>query len=96
MHANRHQVLKLETERFILRFLSLVFGFLCIRYFLHQPLPYSMDLARRGARQWSIHNGLDMLWAVVIIAFMFAVFTIFLRLIMLRPRLFGSNYASEE
>jgi hypothetical protein len=94
VHADRQALLSLAAKRLALRVAALTSLVVFIKLTTHVLLPYISALAYAGGGANNIVRGAGYLvWAFVMAATTFHIHVILARLIMLKPRLFGStNY----
>jgi hypothetical protein len=93
VHANRRSLLRVAIERLILRAIVLGFWLLYMRYTAHVILPYAMAIIRAASSRTSWLLALGH-WALAfgLLVACLHLHIILLRLVALRPRLFGWVY----
>jgi multisubunit Na+/H+ antiporter MnhB subunit len=90
VHVQRRELLTYALERLALRIGALIGLLVLLNYTVHRILPYSVALSYAGTTETSWLTGaLYVLFGIFILLVVTHVHTILLRLIVLRPRLFG-------
>ena len=89
VHASRHSEIREALTHFAVRAVSIVGWFLFIKLSLAVIIPYALALASIASTQLNLLNVWYALSAVGIIYLNVYVHAVFLRLIFLKPRLFG-------
>ena len=92
VHANRHFLLRQALFHLVLRVIFLVIWMLYVSYTLHFLLPYVIALAYAGSGGFGLlFNCIYLVGAVVIAAISLHLHTVLLRLLFLKPRMFGQG-----
>jgi L-cystine uptake protein TcyP (sodium:dicarboxylate symporter family) len=90
LHADRQKLLRYAAERLGVRLVALVAWFVYLNYTVHRLVPYAMAVAYAGTTEsnW-LKGGVLIFGSTLMLIIVFHLHTILLRLIALRPRLFG-------
>jgi hypothetical protein len=90
VHASRRELLKNAGERLLLRLGALIVWFIFLNYTLHLIIPYAIAVGYAGTSTSSwLQGSLYLLAGIGVLIICAHAHTILLRLIALRPRLFG-------
>lgn len=90
VHANRKRLLRQAVLHLVLRATFLAVWVACVHYTIHVLLPYIIALAYAGSGDigW-LYNSTYLVGALIISAISLHLHTVLLRLVLLKPRLFG-------
>lgn len=90
VNSNRQQLLRFAGERFAIRLSALVAWFIYLRYTQHVLMPYAVALGFAGTTIGGWFQGAGyVLGAIGISVFVLHIHVVLVRLIALKPRLFG-------
>lgn len=98
VHADRHKLLWGPARRLFIRLVTLSAWFVYMLFFLHHVVPYCIAASIVASAQFQVwQSSTYVLLAIGVLAAALHVHTIFLRLFLLRPRVFSSTlYADIE
>ena len=92
VNLDRHKLLQTAVERLVTRLVILLFWFAFMRYTAHVILPYAISLAHVSIDKNGLLAGSSYpLGAICLLALCFHIHTIFLRLVLFRPRVFWQS-----